>query len=138
MSNLDRIDPRAVRSDRGARPIVEEDAVERDVAEGVEMAVGVVVVVDAHVVLREAERSRADLYVGEHGHTVLGGFGVLGARRRCRSGRLSVTVVAIAHQPPEAAIRSGVRRFEGSPLVVLAPAPPIGDRGEERPETRQR
>ena len=57
------------------RLAVEERAVERHVAEGVDVRVPVVVVVDAHVVLGESDRSRPDVDVGQHRHVMVGGLG---------------------------------------------------------------
>ena len=61
LDDLDRVDRRALRGDGGARLAVVEGAVEGDVAERVDMAVAVVVIVDADVVLGEAERSGPDV-----------------------------------------------------------------------------
>ena len=62
----------AVRGDRAIRLSVEERAVEGHVAEGVDVAVPVVVIVETDVVLGEAHGSRSDIHVGQHRHVVLG------------------------------------------------------------------
>ena len=54
---------------------VEEVAVERHVTQGVNMAVALVVVVDADIVLGEAHRSRSNVHIGQHGHVVIGRLG---------------------------------------------------------------
>ena len=61
----------ALRGDRCLRFAVVEEAVERDVGEGVDVTVALVVVVDADVVLGEADASRADVDVGHHRHVVV-------------------------------------------------------------------
>jgi hypothetical protein len=80
--DVDRVDRRSPLGHRPLRPGVVEDAVVGDVAERVDVGVAVVVVVDAHEVLREAHRPRADVAVGQHRHRVHGRLRAVG-RREC-------------------------------------------------------
>ena len=77
LHNLDRLDRCTGGRHRVRRPSVVQGAVVGDVAEGVEVAVRVVVIVDPDVVLSEGEA--AGLVLGaEHRHAVVGGLGVIG------------------------------------------------------------
>ena len=60
---------------RLGRSPIEEVAVERHVTQGVNMAVPLVVVVDADIVLGEGHRSRPDVHIGQHRHVVVCGLG---------------------------------------------------------------
>jgi len=57
---------------------VVQPALERDVAQRVDVAVGIAVVVEGQVVHGEPQQPRADVDVGEHRHVVDGGLGVVG------------------------------------------------------------
>ena len=105
------IDPAAApsRGDRGVRLAVVEEAVEGDVGERVDVAVALVVVVEADVVLGEAHAAGADVDVRHHRHAVIRGLGRVHARLGV-SGRLSVTVTPLRTSRAAAATtRSGVR-----------------------------
>jgi hypothetical protein len=89
-----------------------EHAVVHDMTERVDVAVSLVVVVDADVVLGEAHAFGSDVDVGQHGHLVMGRLGVVDAPF-VLSARPSETVTPRSTNPAAAAIRpspSAVRR----------------------------
>ena len=96
---------RALRSDRAGRAPVEEKALKRDVAEGVDVALPVVVVVEPDVVLGEA--------VVVAGSIVMWWSAGSGTSMRASvsSGWLSVMVVPLRTSRAAAATRAGVRWF---------------------------
>ena len=71
LDDLDRVDRRALTGDGAARLAVVEGAIEGDMAQRVDVAVAVVVVIGADVVLGEAERPGTDVDVVEHGHVMV-------------------------------------------------------------------
>lgn len=84
------------------------EAVVRNVAEGIDVAVPLVVVVDADVVFGEAHAPGSDVDVGQHRHLVMRRLGVVDAP--CvLSGRPSETVTPLRASRAAAAIRSAVR-----------------------------
>jgi hypothetical protein len=115
------------------RLTVEERAVEGHVGEGVDVRMAVVVIVDAHVVLGEADGSRPDVDVGQHRHVIVGGLWNvdtgLGAERLAERDR-----DAGLDEPSGSgdAIRREV--VQGPPPPVIRPAPPVGHRVEELAE----
>ena len=119
----------AMRGDRALRLAVEERPVEGHVAEGVDVAVAVVVVVEPDVVLGETQRPRADVHIGQHRHVVVGGLGhleaCLGLERLSERDR-----DAAANQ-----LRRGSgpsrREMVERPSFATLPTTPVGDRVEE-------
>ena len=136
LHGLDRVDSGGCPGESGTRLAVVEGAVERDVAERVDVGVRVVVVVDADVVLGEPKRSRSDVDVGEQGHSVLRRVRVVEALlrvpRMAERDRL-----AAADEPSGSDDAIGAELVESPELVVLAPASPVRDGLKERLELRR-
>ena len=113
-------------------PVVEA-ALVGDVREGVDVAVALVVVVDADVVLGEAHAAGPDVLVGQHRHVVIRRLGVvdpvLGVERQAERHR-----DARADEPRrrDHALRREV--VERSALGVLGEGAPVRDLREQLPE----
>ena len=109
---------------------VEERAVELHVAEGVDVRVPVVVIVGAHVVLGESDRSRPDVHVGQHRHVMVGRLrgrdAGLGAERLAeRDGDAGLD------EPGRGRDAGGREVVQGPSPPVARPAAPVGDGVEE-------
>ena len=133
LEDVDRTGLGALRGDRLVRLAVVETTVVGDVAEGVDVAVAVVVVVDADVVLGEAHGPRPDVDVGQHRHVVVGGLGHVDARlgleRLAERDRGSA-----ANEPGGGGDPGGREMVQRASLAVVVPAAPVGDRFEELAE----
>jgi hypothetical protein len=116
-----------------ARLAVGERPVERHVAQRVDVAVRIAVVVEAHVVLGEAHRSRVGVAAGKHRHVVGGGVRVVrggqGVQREAQADG-----AARSHQPGGRDDVGWGQMVQRAPLIGLAPASPGGDGREERGE----
>ena len=113
----------------GGRPAVQE-AVVRNVAEGVDVAVPLVVVIDADVVLGEAHAPGSDVDVGQHRHLVMRRLGVVDAPLRVER-PAERNRHPEANQPGGGGDPVGGEVVEGPHLRPLAPATPVGDLPEE-------
>jgi hypothetical protein len=123
----------ALRGHRRRRLPVEEATIERHVAEGVDVAVPLVVVVDTDVALGETHRPRSDVDVGQQRHVVIGGFGYvdppLGTERAAERDRHSAP-----NEPGGGGDAGSGHVAQGSSPPAVIPATPVRDRVEELPE----
>jgi len=112
---------------------VVQPALERDVAQRVDVAVGIAVVVEGQVVRGEPQQPRADVDVGEHRHVVDGGLGVVGrgpgVQREAQGDG-----GAVPHEPGGRHDMCGVEMVQRPALVLFAPAAPGADGVEEHAE----
>ena len=135
-SVLEDVDRTRLGAELGNRPIrlaVEEEPIEGDVAEGVDVTMALVVVVDPDVVLGETQGPGSNVDVGQHRHVVVGGLRNvdpgLGLQRLTERDRDSAP-----NEPGSRGYPSGGEMVQRPSLPVVVPAAPVGDRVEELAE----